>query len=277
MKVKFYGTRGSIAVSNQATHYFGGNTTCICVQSSCGRRTIVDAGTGIRELGSQLLSALPLELDLLFTHYHWDHIIGWPFFVPAFIPGNKIHLHGQKKGDLTIHDILKNLMSDPNFPVPLEIMGAELSFHDLEQDGELQLGENYSVRYASIFHPNGCLGFRFEDNGKAFAFLTDIEHEQGDKPSEVALSLCQGVESIAYDCQYTPEQYPTKVGWGHSTWEAGLILAKEVGAKQLIMIHHDPYHDDESIRKIVESASSAAEKEGVEIVAAFEGMEIDLS
>lgn len=274
MKVKIWGTRGSIAVSNQRYHKFGGNTTCIQVTSKLGTEIIVDSGSGIRDLGSALMMNSPVTAHLLYTHYHWDHIQGFPFFVPAFIPGNTVHIYGQDKGTESVRDILENrLMSPPNFPVPMSVMGASLKYHRLKDRGRIEIDDSMTISYAPLNHPNGVLGFRFEEGENVFTFLTDIEHTDETIPDKEPLALSQGAKAVAYDSQYTPEEYPSRVNWGHSTYVAGLNLVKAANAEKLLLIHHDPGHDDEAIEEIEEEARKMADDMDLEAEAAFEGME----
>ena len=277
MKVHIWGTRGSTPISALDCSIFGGNTTCVTVTSREGIRVVIDSGTGIRDLGNNLLESLPVDLHLLFTHYHWDHVLGFPFFVPAFIPGNRIKIYGQTKDDLSVRDILeKRLMSPPNFPVPMNIMGADLEFIELFDRGEINFDNKFKVTYAPILHPNGALGFRFEDHGKVFTFLTDIEHTSDTEPAKEPLELSLDAEVVAYDCQYTPEQYLTRVNWGHSTYKAGLRLIEKANACKLLMVHHDPAHNDDKIRNMEASAQLLANSMGLEVEAAYEGLEFEI-
>ncbi len=245
------------------------------VVSKAGVRLILDAGSGIRDLGASLLSKLPVEVHLLFTHYHWDHILGFPFFVPAFIPNNKLHIYGQRKGALDVKQILSNLMSAPNFPVPLAVMASKMEFYDLEEEGTLTIGD-LKVTYGPLFHPNGVVGFRIQNGDRIFTFLTDIEHESETENARSPLDLSMDAHSIAYDCQYTPEQYPQRIKWGHSTWSSALRLAIEAKVPQVLMIHHDPAHNDAQIRSILSAAREGAKDSGVHFEAVYEGMEVEV-
>jgi len=277
MKVTIWGTRGSVPVSGKKFSKFGGNTTCVEVLSECGKRCVIDAGTGIREFGHSLLGQLPTEVHVLFTHYHWDHCIGFPFFVPAFIPGNTIHIYGQNKGDESVRDILDGrLMAAPNFPVPLAVMGASLEFHKLDERGMIHLSDDFSIQYAPLFHPNGVVGFRFMEKGKVFTYLTDIEHTTDEKCDSDPLELAKDADVMAYDCQYTLDEYQTRVNWGHSTWQAGLLLAKTAKVSEMMMIHHDPDHSDEKIDEILTTAQNAAKGSKVKISAAYEGLSFEV-
>ena len=277
MKVRIWGTRGSTPISSLDCSTFGGNTTCVTVTSKDGVCVVIDSGTGIRDFGSHLLKALPVDLHLLYTHYHWDHIQGFPFFVPAFIPGNNIKIYGQTKDGITVKDVLeKRLMSPPNFPVPMNVMGANLEFRELSDRGEIIFDNNFRVKYAPLFHPNGVVGFRFEDYESVFTFLTDVEHTSDLEPAIEPLELSKNADIVAYDCQYTPDEYLTRVNWGHSTYEAGLRLIEKANARKLLMIHHDPAHNDEMIREMETSAKSLAKGMGLHVEAAYEGLEFEI-
>ncbi|PCJ20075.1 MAG: MBL fold metallo-hydrolase [Candidatus Cloacimonadota bacterium] len=277
MIVRVWGTRGSTPVSSQNYMKYGGSSSCYEIISDAGTRVIVDAGTGIRPLGASLLKELPVEVHLIFSHYHWDHILGFPFFVPCFIPGNKIHIYGQKKGNLSAMNILdKHLMSPPNFPVPLSIMGASLTFTDLEDRGKVELGKNFSMSYLPMNHPNGVIGMRFEDGDKSFVLMTDIEHISDTIPDPALVEFVKNSNLVAYDCQYTPDEYPMRVSFGHSTWRAAGNLMIQGGAKNLLMIHHDPDHDDEFIDQMVIDANEEFKDDEINFTAAFEGQEIKL-
>ncbi|MBT3783916.1 MBL fold metallo-hydrolase [bacterium] len=279
MKVTIWGTRGSVPISGSYYSYFGGNTTCVEIVSSDGIRCVIDAGTGIRDLGTSLLNELPTTMHLFLTHYHWDHCIGFPFFVPAFIPGNTIEIYGQDKGSESAKDILDGrLMCAPNFPVPLAVMGATLNFHRLGERGKIELSKDFTVEYAPLFHPNGVIGLRFTDKGRVFTYLTDIEHTS-DSDEDVdaePLELARDASVLAYDCQYTPDEYQTRVNWGHSTWRAGLNLSIKAAAKQMLMIHHDPAHTDDKVRDMLKDAQDAANGTGVIINAAYEGLSFEV-
>lgn len=277
MKVRIWGTRGSTPISAVDCSTFGGNTTCISVTSRDGVLVVVDSGTGIRDLGSYLLGQLPVDMHLLYTHYHWDHIQGFPFFVPAFIPGNKINIYGQSKDGMTVREVIeKRLMAPPNFPVPMNVMGADLQFQELLDQGEIQFTKDFKVSYLPLFHPNGVLGYRFEDHGKVFTFLTDIEHCSETETDNNPLTLSMGAEVVAYDSQYTPDEYMTRVNWGHSTYEAGLRLVESAKAQKLLMIHHDPAHNDITLKAMESDAIAMAKSMNLEVEAAYEGMEFEV-
>jgi phosphoribosyl 1,2-cyclic phosphodiesterase len=251
MRVSFYGVRGSIATAGEPTRRYGGNTSCVAVEVA-GQHLIFDAGTGIRTLGLDLARAsgrARVHANLFFSHLHWDHIQGFPFFGPAYVPGNRVdvwHVRGSE-GEPTAHAVLSEQMQPPTFPVGLEMMRAELCFHELRPDEIVRIGEA-KLRSASVDHPNGCVAWRVEHDGAAIVYATDLEHEADSLPAEL-VELARGADLLIYDAMYTPEEYaglagPSRRGWGHSTFEAGAAVAEAAGVRHLCLFHHDPAHDD---------------------------------
>jgi phosphoribosyl 1,2-cyclic phosphodiesterase len=273
--VRFWGVRGSIPTPGPATVKVGGNTSCVEVR--CGKDLVIfDAGTGIRLLGNQLLREMPVTAHLLFSHVHWDHIQGFPFFVPAFIPGNTFRLYGQKNVTGTISETLAGQMNYPSFPVGLADMGATFHFHDLQEGQVVELPGGGRIRNARLNHPNGCLGFRVEFEGKVVVYATDTEHYAILDPKMVRLG--KDADLLIYDATYTPDEYAGKVdgvpktGWGHSTNEEAARVALAVGAKRLVLFHHDPTQNDEA----VEAKETGARAIFPDAVAAREGLVIEL-
>lgn len=255
--IKFWGVRGSIPCPGSETLRYGGNTSCVEMQVG-GERLIFDGGTGLRILGQSLLPQMPVKGHLFFTHSHWDHIQGFPFFVPAFVKGNEFKIYGAPAPNrATIKQRLHDQMLHPNFPVPLQIMQADLKFYDLEAGETLQIGE-VSLDTASLNHPGEAIGYRVNWQGLSAAYITDTEHFL-DKLDENVLRLSQQADVLIIDATYTNEEYhdprSTKVGWGHSTWQEAIKIAKTAGVKQLVLFHHDPSHNDVCLDQIGEQAS----------------------
>jgi phosphoribosyl 1,2-cyclic phosphodiesterase len=256
-QVRFWGVRGSIACPGVGTLRYGGNTPCVEMRVA-GQTLIFDAGTGIRALGVELAGQNSVSGHLFFSHSHWDHIQGFPFFAPAFAAGNRFDIYGGiAPNGTTIEERLHNQMMDPNFPVPLNIMSAELQFHNLEVNKVIEIGD-VRVANASLNHPGGAYGYRVSWQDLAVAYVTDTEHEV-DRLDENVLALARDTDLFIYDCTYTEEEYhhPTnsKVGWGHSTWQQGVKLAIAAGAKELVIFHHDPSHDDEFMDEVGQAAT----------------------
>lgn len=272
IRLKFWGVRGSIACATPQHMEFGGNTSCIEVEAA-GYRFVMDAGTGIRSFGTAFMADGVTSTHLLLTHSHWDHINGFPFFAPAYNPNCSIHImagHLKGRGEEGIQDILSTQMHNPMFPVPLEAMQAKLRFEDFEAGDSFSLADGVTVRTAALNHPNGATGYRVENDGKAVCYVTDTEHVPG-KPDENILGLIEGADLVIYDSTYTEEEFPSKIGWGHSTWNEGMRLCRTAGVKRHAIFHHDPEHDDAFMRALEEEAKAAWEgnfvsREGMEII-----------
>lgn len=274
-KIHFWGVRGSIACPGASTVRYGGNTSCIemRVGSHC---LVFDGGTGLRVLGQQMLSRMPIEANMFFTHSHWDHIQGFPFFTPAFIKGNRFNIYGAiAPNGSTIEQRLNDQMLHPNFPVPLQIMGADLKFCDIAV-GEAVHIDDIVVENALLNHPGEAVGYRVSWRGAAAAYITDTEHFE-DRLDDNVLWLARDADVMVYDATYTNEEYyspkTSKVGWGHSTWQEAVKVAKAANVKRLVIFHHDPAHNDDFMDQVEQQTMTAFPSS----VVAREGMEIDIS
>ncbi len=248
MRIKFWGVRGSIASPGPETAAIGGNTSCVEVLCG-GTRFILDAGTGIRKLGDSLLAQGPVEATLLLSHLHWDHIQGLPFFVPAYLPSTKLTIAGTANGVMSLSDALSHQMTAPVFPVRLDELGAQLRLREIKNGERFDVGEA-TVRVARLNHPGGVQAYRIEHEGRSLVYATDTEHYACVDPTLRA--LCEGADVLIYDSQYTPDEYAgvtgrSKVGWGHSTYVAGVELAKSAGVGQYVLFHHDPTRSDAGV------------------------------
>jgi len=251
--VNFWGVRGSIACPGSETVRYGGNTPC--VEMRVGReRLIFDGGTGIRVLGQSILAEMPVEGHIFFTHSHWDHIQGFPFFTPAFVKGNRFHIYGAiAPNNSSMEQRLNDQMLHPNFPVPLQIMGADLHFYDLDIGKTFKVSQDVFVETALLNHPGQAIGYRVSWGGHVVAYVTDTEHYP-DRLDENVLHLARNADVFIYDATYTDEEYhserTSKVGWGHSTWQEGVKLARAANVKQLVIFHHDPLHNDDFLDNV---------------------------
>lgn len=266
--VRFWGVRGSIACSGPETARYGGNTSSLEVRCG-GRLLLFDAGSGIRYLGNRLAAQAPLDADLYFTHTHFDHVCGLPFFRPLFQPQNRFRIWaGHLGGRMTLKNVLCEFMMSPLFPVPPEVFRAETSYRDFAAGDILQAGE-VVLRTAPLNHPDGATGYRVEYGGRALCYITDTEHVPGVMDRNV-LELIGGADLVIYDCTYTDEEYArgTYVGWGHSTWQEAVRLCRAAGAKRLAVFHHDPERSDDALDMI--AADVAREMPGA--VVAREGL-----
>lgn len=254
-KVKFWGVRGSIATPSPRHIAFGGNTSCVEVAVG-GRRLILDAGTGIRNLGHWLTRKDVHHAYLLLSHTHWDHINGFPFFSPAFRKDRHFSIMAGHLADQGgIRRVLSAQMMQPMFPVPIEVMSARLDFEDFRQGDCFSLGHGLTVRTAPLNHPDGATGYRIEYGGKSLCYVTDTEHVPG-RPDENVLALIEGADLVIYDSTYTDAEFDAKVGWGHSTWQEGVRLCQQAKAGMLAIFHHDPDHEDYFMERLEAEARS---------------------
>lgn len=252
MRIRMWGVRGSVPSPGPSTVQVGGNTSCYEVRAG-DDLIILDGGTGLRLLGEDLMKEMPLEAWMFFSHVHWDHIQGFPFFKPAFVRGNTIHLYGGVNVTRTLEETLAGQMDYPSFPVHLTEMGARMSFHDLYEGEEIKIGKAADVRVTNARgnHPNGVYAYRIDHGGKSVCYITDSEHYAIVDPK--LKRLAAGADVLIFDAMYTPEEYAgltgdiPKTGWGHATFEAGCDLAKAAGVKQLVLHHHDPNQDDAAV------------------------------
>ncbi len=255
--IQFWGVRGSIACPGPETVRYGGNTPCIEMRVG-SERLIFDGGTGLRVLGQSLLSQMPVKAHMFFTHSHWDHIQGVPFFVPAFAPGNSFHIYGTRSPDgKTIQQRLTEQMHHPNFPVPFQLMKADFKFCDLKVGEVVEIGE-VTIENAQLNHPGEALGYRVNWRGYSAAYITDTEHFP-DRLDQNVLKLVDNADVMIYDATYTDEEYhskaSSKVGWGHSTWQEAIKVAKAANVKKLVIFHHDPLHNDDFLDRVGEAAA----------------------
>jgi phosphoribosyl 1,2-cyclic phosphodiesterase len=254
MQVKFYGVRGSISVSGPKYLEFGGNTTCIQIMAAETRRIgIIDAGTGIRQLGAdfEAMDTGQREIFIAFSHFHWDHIQGFPFFQPAYNPEMTINVlaKGGDRNISSLRDIFAVQMQQTYFPVAMEDMGANFKFMVLANASRTFIppdGIPVVVTAVRHRHPGGAYSYRYERAGRSIVFTTDIEH--GNEIDTNIVSLAQGADILIHDGQYSNQQLEAKRGWGHSSYEQAADVALRAGVKQLVVTHHDPEHDDEHLR-----------------------------
>ena len=273
MRIKFYGTRGSIPVSHPDFMEFGGNTTSIKITRDRGTVSIFDAGTGIRNLGKELLSEGSKQKDIFigFSHFHWDHIQGFPFFPQAYDPEMKIRILalGEDQAISGLKSIFKGQMTPEYFPIPLDKMGAKFSFLQVEAD-ELEINEAH-IRVIKQNHPGGSYGYRLEDDGQSIVICTDLEH--GEKVLPEIIDFCEGADVLVHEAQYTDEELGSHRGWGHSSYSQALEVAEKAGVGKLAITHHDPDHDDSFLLRIEEACQARFPN----CVLAREGMELSTS
>ncbi len=270
-KVKFWGTRGSIPSPGKDTVKYGGNT--LCVEVRCGDTLIIiDAGTGLRLLGNELMSQnKPINAHVFFSHFHWDHIQGFPFFMPAFVKGNTFKIYGEPKMTTSLEETLAGQMFYPNFPVEINQMQSKLLFANVKADDIIELTPECKVVVGRLNHPGGALSYRIEYKGKSIVYATDTEHLPN-KLDKNVLKQANHTSIFIYDSMYTPEEYDAKQGWGHSTYLEGAKIAKEAGVDLYVLFHHEPTHKDEMVAEI----EKKTKKEFKNTIASYEGLELNL-
>ena len=254
--VRFWGVRGSIAAPGPDTVRYGGNTSCVEVR--CGENLfILDGGTGLRPLGEALAAEGPLDADVFFSHTHFDHICGIPFFSPAFNPDSIFRMRaGHLRPDFTLCEVLQSMMRPPLFPVPMEIFKAEVSFSDFLCGEVLRPRPGVTIHTAPLNHPDRATGYRIEYGGRSVCYVTDTAHVPG-HPNQSILRLIQGADLVIYDAMFTEEEFACRPSWGHSTWNEGARLCDLAGAGRLVLFHHDPARDDAALDQIAAEAARA--------------------
>jgi len=273
MKIRFWGTRGSIPTPGQRTVRYGGNTACVEVRDDAGALLILDAGTGLRELGISLNGDGPMSIDLLLSHLHWDHIQGIPFFRPAYDARSELRIYGPKQAR-PIKDLLGLGMDDPFFPVDLDGLPIRLTIDDVRSGDTRQVGP-FKVCAAAIFHPAPALAYRIEAGGRDLVYATDTEDPFSGRPNPV-IALSKGAHTLIHDAQYLDGDF--KKTWGHSTVDTALDVAVAAGVKRLVLFHHDPDRSDEALDQVELEAQERAHRllPGLEVVAASEGLELEV-
>lgn len=300
MQVKFWGVRGSIPCPGPTTQKYGGNGTCIELRvGKKGRIVIIDAGSGIRELGNSImqndLPDGPISADIFLSHTHWDHIMGFPFFVPIYVPGVRLNVYGPVTfEEEPLEEVVGGQMKYRYFPVNFGELKSKIEYIRLTEDQHLDLGDGLKVITKFLNHPVTSLGYRFEYDGKVFCtcydtepfrnlFITDPEHpdydeamavEGGEVAEEQNIALerfFQGADLLVYDAQYTEEEYLTnRLGWGHTPVEYAIAAARRAGVKKLALFHHDPDRTDEQIDAMTQTYCRSADNGDMEVFFARE-------
>lgn len=252
MKLKVWGARGSVPAPGPEMNRYGGNTSCVELELSDGSTLIIDAGTGIRSLGVGIAAKLP-KINILLTHLHLDHIQGLMFFAPLFMPDAEIVIWGPAAPE-TLSERLARYLSPPLTPLHLHELPARISFRACPK-GEWEIGPA-RIHAAPVTHPGPTLGYRIDDGGTSLAYIADQELALGsplsvrERQSLPGFDLAHGASLLVHDCQYTDDEYPSRVGWGHSRLGDVLAFARLTEAQRLLLFHHDPLHDDEQLDRL---------------------------
>jgi phosphoribosyl 1,2-cyclic phosphodiesterase len=291
LRLRFWGTRGSIPTPGTHTVRYGGNTPCIEVRTETDWLVILDAGTGIRELGRSLIARSNggggIAADIFLTHAHWDHIQGIPFFAPMFQRGNRFTIWGSKTLERSVDRVIRDQMSPVVFPVSFEELSARIDFREIAE--EQCEGNGYEVTAFAVQHPGGALGYRFSSTGlsgkrnvpdRSFVYISDNEltpHESYDAHPDWRARLVEfvrGASVLVHDATYTSAEYEKHRGWGHSTYEDAVTLALDAGVDELVLFHHRPERTDDEVDRWVTTCQALSERSGkkLRIRAAAEGM-----
>ncbi len=304
MRIRFWGVRGSFPVPGPQTNRYGGNTSCVEVRPRSGQRIIIDAGTGIRRLGKEMMQTAFGEgkgsAHLLISHTHWDHIQGMPFFAPLYQSGNKLHVYARQRDDTHLRAVFASQTEDPYFPVPFESVQADVAFRELVEGARFQIGP-VEVSCTRLNHPWIAMAYRLDCDGASVVYATDTAPfndilfgnefikeppRLGEPPSpehaaklagmrEALVDLCRGADLVIYDTQFTAAEYRQRPHWGHSTPEDALAIAVAAGARRLALFHYAPERTDDEQDEILAGARATADG-AIEVLAAQEQMELTL-
>lgn len=306
MKVRFWGVRGSIPVPGEHTNRYGGNTSCVEVRPRGAAPIVIDAGTGIRKLGKALLQKDGFRegkgsAHLLISHTHWDHIQGLPFFSPLYQRGNELHIYARQRDDTHLRAVFASQTEDPYFPVPMDMLKADIRFHELVEGQKFKIGDA-SITCTRLNHPWIAMAYRVDVDGASVVYASDtapftdilLEHEfiatppklgEPPKAADIAklqamrdglVRLCQGADLLIYDTQFTPEEYRDRPHWGHSTPNDAISVARDAKVKALVLYHHAPARSDEQQDAILKEYIDLTSDDPFTLGCAAEGMEIVL-
>ena len=278
MNVTFYGTRGSLATPGRATQRYGGNTACVLVRGEDGTALVLDAGTGIRPAGADLARDLR-RVDILLTHLHMDHIQGLGFFGPLYNPAMEVHIWGPASATATLDARLRRYLSPPLFPVLLRDLPCRLQLHHVPC-GEIEIGP-FRITAQNVCHPGPTVGYRLAERGAVLTYISDHEpalgarHFPGEPEWTSGWELAREADLLVHDAQYTREEYPSHVGWGHSSLHDAIAFGTLADVKHLALYHHDPARDDDALTAVTEAAVAEA-RPAFPVTPAAEGARFDL-
>jgi len=307
MRVKFWGVRGSLPVPGPKTERYGGNTSCVEVRSAAGTRIIIDAGTGVRRLGKDMMRE---EFErgqgtahVLISHTHWDHIQGLPFFAPLYQKGNHLYVYARRRDDVHLRAVFASQTDDPYFAIPIDETKAQISFRELADSARFEIGD-VGVRCTRLNHPYVATAYRLSVDGASVAYVSDtapftdilFENQFIARPPmairplpepdraklramrDGVVRLCEGADLVIYDTMFTPEDYDRYPHYGHSRPQDALDVCREAGARRLVLFHHAPERSDAEVDAVLEATRAAARQArlALELDAAFEGMDIAL-
>ncbi len=276
-QVTFYGVRGSTPCSSDLLRRYGGNTSCVVLEHDGQAPIILDMGTGLREFGGVHGNKVPIEASLLVTHLHWDHVQGLPFFGPIHHPESNVRIYGPPFGEVELRDSFNGMMQPPYFPICCDQLPKGIDFVTM-WDESLAIGDA-KVTARSVPHVGATNGYRVEIGGKVVAYVSDHQ-EPLDDPTKVdpgVLELCADADLLIHDAQFTPDELLARPDWGHCTPRYALEVAAQAGVDTLAMFHHDPWHDDDMVDRLLDECIEQGRDLGVpNVIAAAEGMRVEL-
>ncbi len=279
MRIRCWGARGSIPVSGPEYLVYGGDTTCMEIRTREDQIVIIDAGSGIRKLGNQLLQEKRYRYHMIFTHAHWDHILGFPFFKPIYSKKTAIQMYGCPFTQESIRNRISRVMTSPNFPVDFENIQAKIAYREACED-QFSI-KSMTVVPISASHPNSGIGYKFSEDGKRFVFITDNElaftHPGGLAFSDY-VQFVREADLLIHDAEFSPEEYKTRRTWGHSTYPDAIRLALEGRVKKIGLFHHNQDRSDAAVDEFVRDCRRiiAAHQSPLECFAVYSGWEVHL-
>ena len=271
MKVRFYGVRGSCPWSSPGNTRYGANTATVMVEADPDRPILFDLGTGLNPLGHETGGERPLRAAALVTHLHFDHVQGLPFFSPAHTAGNQLDVYGPAQESGSLHEAMSRLIRPPYFPVPLDQFAADVRFHDVTRD-DFRVG-GATVKARPVPHVGPTVGYRVECEGRSVTYISDHQAPPGlSSVDDCVLELCDGVDLLIHDAQYTDAEFSLKPDWGHCTVGYAVLVATMAKARRLCLFHHDPAHDDRQLDALLEHARELAGDRLDDVISAREGL-----
>lgn len=280
MQARVWGCRGSVAAPGADTVKYGGNTSCVEVRLASGHALVLDAGTGMRPLGVLMQDDLPVELHILLTHLHMDHLQGLGFFRPLYAPALDIHIWGPTSPVQHLAERIAMYLSPPLFPVRLDDVPSRLTFHDAPEE-EVTIG-SATIRAAKVTHQGPTVGYRIEEHGRTLVYLPDHEPSIGGDLRTVPAAwmsghdIACGADVLLHDAQYRDHEYGAHVGWGHSSIRDTIEFARKAGVDKVVLFHHDPYHTDDELEELLVEARGLWSGAADRVCLAYEGMTIAL-
>jgi len=274
VNVNFFGVRGSTPCACRELARYGGNTACVALEAPGHDPLVFDLGTGLRFWGETQPQDGSFRGAALVSHMHWDHVQGLPFFVPVLRPGAQLDIYGPPSEGMSLEEAFRQFVRPPFFPVEIEALNGEITFHDLLDD-QVVVGDA-KVTSRTVPHVGCTAGYRVEYAGITVAYISDHQapSDGGMDVADAVLELADGVDLLVHDAQYTSEEFATKPDWGHCTIDYAVNVAAQAGARRVALFHHDPSHDDDTLDRLTAGAVEQGEALGVEVIAAYEGLTV---